>query len=214
MKKDLTEIIFILDRSGSMCGLETDTVGGYNAFLDTQRQVVGEAKVTTVLFDDKYEILHNGIDIKQIKPLSNKEYFARGSTALLDAVGKTINNVGTRLNETDENERPEKIIFVITTDGMENCSREFTYKQINKMITHQREKYNWEFMFLGANIDAAKEAENLGISANRSATYIASSVGTQALFGTVAQSVMCYRENGKIDDDWSQSIDKSGKKKN
>ena len=212
MKKNLTEIIFILDRSGSMNGLEKDTIGGYNAFLDTQRQTSGEAQVTTVLFDDKYEILHNGIDIKHVKPIGKKEYFARGSTALLDAVGKTINDVGARLNETAESERPEKIIFVITTDGMENCSREFTYKQINKMITHQQEKYSWEFLFLGANINATKEAANLGIPINRSANYIASAVGTQALFGAVAQSVMCYRESGKIDDDWCKDIEKSGRK--
>ena len=212
MKKDLTEIIFILDRSGSMNGLEKDTIGGYNVFLDTQRQTSGEAQVTTVLFDDKYEILHNGIDIKYVKPIGKKEYFARGSTALLDAVGKTINDVGARLKETDESERSEKIIFVIITDGMENCSREFTYKQINKMITHQQEKYNWEFLFLGANINATKEAGNLGIPINRSANYIASAVGTQALFGAVAQSVMCYRESGKIDDDWCKDIEKSGRK--
>lgn len=213
MKTNLTEIVFVLDRSGSMGGLESDTIGGYNAFLDAQRQATGEAQVTTVLFDDKYEILHNGLDIKQIKPITSEEYFARGTTALLDAVGKTINGVGARLSSLDESERPGKIIFVITTDGMENASREFTYEQVQKMITHQQEKYSWEFLFLGANIDAAKEAQDLGINANRAGNYVATGIGTHALYAAVSQSVMQFRSKGKIDDDLQDEIDKIGKKK-
>lgn len=213
MKQGLTEIVIILDRSGSMGGLARDTIGGYNAFLDSQRSLPGEARVTTVLFDDKYEILHNGANIRDIKPITRNEYFARGSTALLDAVGKTINDVGARLSGTDESERPDKIIFVITTDGQENSSREFTYAQIHQMITHQQEKYNWEFLFLGANIDAAREAENLGISAKKSAQYAASAIGTAALFSTVANSVACFRQTGVVDEDWNKGIDKAEKKK-
>lgn len=211
MKKDLTEIIFILDRSGSMGSLADDTIGGYNAFLDSQRQETGEAQVTTVLFDDQYELLHNGVDIKQIRPITCKEYFARGTTALLDAIGKTINDVGKRLNNTDENERPQKVIMVITTDGMENASREFSYKQISEMITHQQERYSWEFLFLGANIDAAKEAEILGISAKQSANYVASAIGTQALFGAVAQGISSYRDTGRIDANWSKELKETKK---
>ena len=212
MKQELTEIIFILDRSGSMAGLQQDTIGGYNNFLHTQRQVPGEAKVTTILFDDKYEVLHNGLDINKIRPITNREYFARGSTALLDAVGKTINNVGARFSNTDENDRPEKVIVVITTDGMENASREFTYERISQMITHQQEKYNWEFLFLGANIDAAKEAASLGIRDGRSSNYEASAGGTAALFNVLSNSIASYRFAGKIEKDWQKDIDKTSKK--
>ena len=162
MNRDLTEIIFLLDRSGSMAGLETDTIGGFNAFIEKQRQLEGETIVTAVLFDDRYEILWNGIDANKAI-LTDKEYYVRGSTALLDAVGKTILDVGYRLSKTSEETRPGKVIFVITTDGMENSSKEFTYEKVKELIKHQQEKYNWEFIFLGANIDAAKEAGNIGI---------------------------------------------------
>lgn len=162
MNRDLTEIIFLLDRSGSMAGLETDTIGGFNAFIEKQRQLEGETIVTAVLFDDRYEILWNGIDANKAI-LTDKEYYVRGSTALLDAVGKTILDVGYRLSKTSEETRPGKVIFVITTDGLENSSREFSYEKVKELIKHQQEKYNWEFIFLGANIDAAKEAGNIGI---------------------------------------------------
>ena len=213
MKQGLTEIIFILDRSGSMSGLESDTIGGYNSFLDSQRNIPGVAKVTTILFDDKYEILHNCVDIRDIRPITDREYFARGNTALLDAVGKTINDVGTRLSDTDESERPEKIIVVITTDGQENCSQKFRYPKIQRMITHQREKYNWEFLFLGANIDAVREARQLGIDEDRSAQYFASAIGTASLFDTVASSVSFYRQTGKVQDDWAKDLGSASEKK-
>ena len=206
MKQGLTEIIFILDRSGSMSGLEGDTIGGYNSFLDSQRNTPGEAKVTTILFDDKYEILHNSVDIRDILPITDKEYFARGNTALLDAVGKTINDVGARLSDTDESERPEKIIFVITTDGQENSSKRFTYPKIHRMITHQREKYKWEFLFFGANIDAFREARQLGIDENRSAQYQSSASDTFYMFYTAADSVSSFRQTGKIQDDWDKNL--------
>ncbi|MBP2641047.1 MAG: hypothetical protein H6Q66_1998 [Firmicutes bacterium] len=212
MKKDLTEIVFILDRSGSMDALTADTIGGYNEFLETQKKTSGEAKVTTILFDDRYEILHDGLNIKQILPITSKEYFARGSTALLDAVGMTINDVGARLNRLDESERPEKVIVVIITDGKENASKEFSYKKIQRMITHQQEKYSWEFLFLGANIDAVREAQNLGINANRAANYAATGMGTQDLYNTVAQSIVQFRDCGKITDNLQSEIDKSGSK--
>ncbi len=159
MNQNFTEIVFILDRSGSMGGLENDTIGGFNGFVKKQAET-GQTSLTTVLFDDKYEILHNGVDAGKAV-LTSDEYFTRGSTALLDAVGKTINDVGKRLGETPEALRPGKVIFVITTDGLENASREFTYDEVQKMITHQSEKYNWEFVFMGANIDVAKEGSKL-----------------------------------------------------
>jgi uncharacterized protein YegL len=180
MNQNLTEIIFILDRSGSMGGLENDTIGGFNSFVKKQSQM-GQTSLTTVLFDDKYEILHNGIDAKNVT-LTDDEYFTRGCTALLDAVGKTINDVGNRLNETPEENRPCKVIFVITTDGLENASREFSYKEVKRLITHQSEKYNWEFIFMGANIDVAEEGDKLGICADRSFAYAASSKGINAMF--------------------------------
>ena len=208
MKSNLTEIIFILDRSGSMSGLENDTIGGYNSFLDSQRKVEGEAKVTTVLFDDKYTVLYNGVDINNVYPLTENEYFARGTTALLDAIGRSIVDVGVRLKETVEDERPSKVIFVITTDGHENASQEFTYKKINEMISHQQSKYSWEFIFLGANIDAIKEAENLGIRASRATNYIADSHGTEVVYSSLVENVTSFRNTGKIKENWSESINR------
>ena len=181
MNLNLTEIIFLMDRSGSMGGLETDTIGGFNAFIKKQTGMEGDTIVTTVLFDDKYELLYNGIEAKKVK-LSNKEYFVRGSTALLDAIGKTILDVGYRLSVIGEEHRPAKVIFVITTDGMENASREFTYAKVKELIKHQQEKYHWEFIFLGANIDATKEASNIGISKNNAFNYEASKDGVENMY--------------------------------
>jgi hypothetical protein len=183
MNQNLTEIIFILDRSGSMAGLENDTIGGFNGFVKKQAEA-GQTSLTTVLFDDRYEILHNGIDAGDVV-LTGGEYFTRGSTALLDAVGKTINDVGKRLSDTPEDSRPGKVIFVITTDGLENASREFNYDKVKKMITHQSEKYGWEFIFMGANIDVAKEGNKLGIGADRSFSFAASPKGLCAMFTDV-----------------------------
>jgi len=209
MKKDLSEIVFILDRSGSMAGLESDTIGGYNSFITAQRKVKGEAQVTTILFDDKYDVLHDGVDLKNVNPITEKEYFARGTTALLDAIGKTMIDVGRRLNNTAENERPSKVIVVITTDGHENSSREFSYKKINEFITNQQFKYSWEFIFLGANIDAAKEAKNLGIKPSRAANYVADTKGTNVMYSTLAQNIASYRETGNLGDNLSNDINRN-----
>ncbi|MGA9227489.1 MAG: VWA domain-containing protein, partial [Mesobacillus sp.] len=176
MNNNLTEIIFLLDRSGSMAGLESDTVGGFNAFVKKQSELEGETILTAVLFDDEYEVLWNGIDAREVK-LTEKEYFVRGTTAMLDAVGKSIIDVGYRLSKTSEDRRPSKVIFVITTDGMENASREFTYEKVKELIRHQQEKYRWEFIFMGANIDAAKEADSLGIDIENSYNFEASHKG-------------------------------------
>jgi hypothetical protein len=194
MNKNLTEIIFLLDRSGSMAGLESDTIGGFNAFIEAQRQLEGEIIVTTVLFDDKHEILWNGMEASKIK-LTKKEYFVRGCTALLDAVGKTIIDVGLRLSRRSEEERPGKVVFVITTDGLENASCEFTYEKIRELIKHQQEKYNWEFIFLGANIDASKEADNIGIDIKDAYSFEASENGVQSMYNVVCEAVTEKRQS-------------------
>lgn len=194
MDMNLTEIIFLLDRSGSMGGLESDTIGGFNSFIENQSKQEGKTIVTTVLFDDKYEILWNGIDAGKAR-LTNKEYFVRGSTALLDAVGKTILDVGLRLSKTNEKEKPGKVIFVITTDGMENSSCEFTYKKVKQLIKHQHEKYSWDFIFLGANIDAAKEAGNIGICAENAYNYEASKPGVENMYRMACKAVSEKRCN-------------------
>jgi uncharacterized protein YegL len=189
MNNNLTEIIFLLDRSGSMAGLESDTVGGFNAFVKKQSQLAGETILTTVLFDDEYEVLWNGIDAREAK-LTEDEYSVRGTTALLDAVGKTILDVGYRLAKTKDDRRPGKVIFVITTDGMENASREFTYGKVKELIQHQQDKYNWEFIFMGANIDVAKEADSLGINVENSFKFEASEKGIENMYEMVSESIM------------------------
>ena len=192
MNQNLTEIVFILDRSGSMNGLESDTIGGFNGFVKKQAEA-GPASLTTVLFDDRYEILHNGIDAGNAA-LTDREYFTRGSTALLDAVGKTINDVGKRLHATPETLRPGKVIFVITTDGMENASREFGYDEVKRMISHQTEKYGWEFIFMGANIDAAAEGNRLGIASERSFSFAANKAGIAEMYDDVECMCMAIRD--------------------
>jgi hypothetical protein len=181
MNHNLTEIVFILDRSGSMSGLESDTIGGFNSFVRKQAEI-GPTNLTTILFDDKYEILHNGIDAKTAV-LTEKEYYTRGSTALLDAIGKTINDVGKRLGKTPETQRPGKVIFVITTDGLENASAKFSYDGVKRMITHQGEKYSWEFIFLGANIDVVQEGDRLGIKEDRAFCFTSDSKGLYKMYG-------------------------------
>lgn len=200
MKNNLTEIIFLLDRSGSMAGLEGDTVGGFNAFVKKQTELEGETILTTVLFDDQYEVLWNGIDAREAK-LTEDEYYVRGMTALLDAVGKAILDVGYRLARTSEERRPGKVIFVITTDGMENASSEFTYGKVKELIRHQQEKYSWEFIFMGANIDVAKEADSLGIHLENSFNFEASEKGIEIMYERVSESVMEKRMKGVHDDE-------------
>lgn len=213
MKKDLVELVFILDRSGSMSGLEDDTIGGYNAMLEKQKKEPGEAIITTVLFDDKYELLHDRINLCGIAPITYKEYYVRGSTALLDAVGRTINKIGNAQKHTAEEERAEHVMFVITTDGMENASREFTYEKVRQMIEHQKSKYGWEFIFLGANIDAIATAERFGISKDRATNYNADSEGTLLNYEVISETVSCIRANREISENWKERIDEDFKKR-
>jgi uncharacterized protein YegL len=207
MKTNITELVFILDRSGSMSGLEPDTIGGYNAMLKKQKDEQGEAIVTTVLFDDNYQLLHDRINIKGVSLITEKDYFVRGTTALLDAIGRTIQKIANAQKHTMEDQRPDKTIFVITTDGMENASREYTYEKIKKMVENEKVKYGWEFIFLGANIDAISTAARFGIGSDRAANYNADSEGTKLNYETVCYAVSELRTSGKIDEDWKAEID-------
>lgn len=211
MKKDLVEMVFILDRSGSMSGLEKDTIGGFNSMIEKQKETPGEALVTTVLFDDQYEVLHNRKPINKVPVLSKEQYYVRGSTALLDAIGKSIVNLIDVYRNLRHDEKPEKTIFIITTDGMENASREFTNTQIKKMIERQKEKYQWEFIFLGANIDAIKTASDFGISHDRVANYHSDERGTALNYDVISETVREFRMHKSINPDWNKKINEDFK---
>ncbi|HCX64549.1 MAG TPA: hypothetical protein DHN33_05000 [Eubacteriaceae bacterium] len=193
MDANRTEIIFLLDRSGSMGGLEDDTINGYNTFLQKQSKLKGETLVTTVLFDHQYEVLCDGVEAQKAL-LTEESYYVRGGTALLDAVGKTILEVGHRLSKEEEEKRPGKVIFVITTDGMENSSVEFTYKKVKELITHQQEKYHWTFLFLGANIDVAEEGGNMGLRSDSVFEYEATPEGVSKMYEVASEAVYQNRK--------------------
>lgn len=199
MKKGLTELVFILDKSGSMSGLEADTIGGYNSMLIKQQAVEGECCITTVLFDNTYELLHDRIDIKAVSAITEKEYAVGGSTALLDAIGRTIHKIGNAQKHTAEEYRAEKVMFVIITDGEENASREYSADKIRAQIQRQKTKYGWEFIFLGANIDAVQTAGRFGIAPDRTADYLADSKGTELNFMVMSKAAATFRESGAID---------------
>lgn len=208
MKKNLTEIVFILDRSGSMAGLEDDTIGGFNAMIEKQKNEEGEAYVSTILFDNYIEVIHDRVDIRKVRPMTRRDYYVRGCTALLDAVGRTIRHIGNVHKYAREEDRPEKTLFVITTDGMENASREYSYERVRRMIEHEKEKYGWEFIFLGANIDAAREAARFGITEDRAVNYHADSVGTAVIYEAVSEAVCNVRASRPMSDEWRQRVDK------
>jgi len=213
MKKNLTEIVFILDRSGSMAGLEDDTIGGFNAMIQKQKSEEGEAYVSTVLFDNHTEVIHDRVDIQQIQPMTREDYYVRGCTALLDAVGKSIRHIGNVHKYAREEDRPEKTIFVITTDGMENASRKYTYERVRKMIEYEQDKYGWEFLFLGANIDAAKEAARFGITEDRTANYHADHQGTAVIYEAMSEAVCNVRACRPMSADWKRRVDEDYKKR-
>lgn len=193
MKKNLTEVVFILDRSGSMSGLESDTIGGFNSMITKQKKEEGEAYITTVLFDDKIETLHDRIEIGKVEPMNDSQYFTRGCTALLDAIGKTVNHISDIHRYAREEDRPEKTIFIITTDGLENSSREFTYDKIKKLLTKKQEKDGWEFLFLGANIDAIEVAGKMGISRDDACDYVCDEAGTALNFNVMSNVIGSVR---------------------
>ena len=213
MKKNLTELVFILDKSGSMSGLEKDTIGGFNSLLDQQRKVDGECVITTVLFDNRYELLHDRIDIRAVQPITGKEYFVGGSTALLDAIGRTIHKIGTAQKNTAEAYRAEKVMFVIITDGEENASRCYSSMQIREMIQRQKERYGWEFIFLGANIDAVETAGRFGIDADRAVDYVPDGEGTELNYRMMSQTVATFRECGAVPTACLDEIRKDMKKR-
>lgn len=191
-----TEVIFILDRSGSMSGLESDTIGGYNSVLQQQREAEEDVSITTVLFDDRYELLHNRESIRNVKNLTPKEYYVRGTTALIDAMGITIARLIREIND-------EKVIFVITTDGYENASREYTAEAVRKMIEAQK-KRGWEFIFMGANIDAVSTGRQFGIDRNRN--YVNDSAGIAATYGSLRKAVRSFVETNAVDESWDQEV--------
>lgn len=213
MKKDLTELVFILDRSGSMSGLESDTIGGFNSVMTKQKAEEGDANVTTVLFDDKYELLHDRYNLKKIDRITEKDYYVRGTTALLDAIGKSIHKMINSQKYALEDERADKVLFVIITDGMENASVEYGYEKIKKMIHQQQEAYGWEFIFLGANIDALETAGRFGIGEDRAANYHADSEGTMLNYQVISETVSMVRAKSAIDGRWKDKIDHDYKKR-
>lgn len=207
MKKNLTEIVFILDRSGSMSGLEADTIGGFNSMIQKQKRADGEAFVSTVLFDNQSEVIHDRVDVKNIRPLTEKDYTVGGCTALLDAIGGAIHHIGNIHKYARKEDLPQKTIFVITTDGMENASRRYDSDTVKRMIERQKEKYGWEFLFLGANIDAVETARHFGIAENRAVNYHADSKGTALNFDVMGDVLQIFRCKAAVADDWKARID-------
>lgn len=209
MRKGLTEIVYILDRSGSMGGLESDTIGGFNSMMKKQKETGEEALVSTVLFDDACEVLHDRVPIDKIAAMTAEQYYVRGCTALLDAVGGAIHHIGNVHKYARAEDRPEKTIFVITTDGMENASRRYSYDQVQSMVKRQQKKYGWEFIFIGANIDAYAEARKFGIRKERAVNYVHDDIGTAAVYEGVSEAV-CYAMKAPSAAGMEESLNKSG----
>ena len=212
VKNNITELVFILDRSGSMSGLEKDTIGGFNSLIEKQKKQDGKCYVSTVLFDHESEVLHDRIELQNIRPMTEDDYTVRGSTALLDAVGGAIKHIGNIHKYARSEDVPEHTMFVITTDGFENASRRYSGDEVRKMIERQKEKYGWEFLFLGANIDAVATAKNFGISEDRAVTYHADGEGTRKNFDAISRTVCCMRASAPIGADWKSDIEKHRKK--
>ena len=196
----------ILDRSGSMAGLERDTIGGFNAMIERQKELDGKVFVSTVLFSNESEVIHDRKDLREVQPMTSKEYYVGGGTALLDAIGGAIHHIGNVHKYARPEDVPEKTMFIITTDGMENASRAYDSEKVKKMIRRQEEKYGWEFLFVAANIDAVETAKHIGIRRERAAGYDASPMGTENLYCMMSDTVSCYRQKAAIDEDWSKGL--------
>ena len=207
MNQNLTELVFILDRSGSMSGLEGDTIGGFNSMIEKQKREPGTALVSTVLFDGTSTVIHDRVNVQDIQPLTEREYFVRGCTALLDAIGGAIHHIGNIHKYAREEDRPAHTLFVITTDGMENASHQYSSGRVKKMIQHEQEKYGWEFLFLGANIDAVETAGRFGIGADRAVNYHCDAEGTALNYEVISEAVSCVRSNAPLGADWKSRID-------
>ena len=205
MRKNLTEIVFILDRSGSMSGLEADTIGGFNSMIEKQKNAEGEALISTVLFDNTSEVIHDRVSVQSIKPMTRDDYTVRGCTALLDAIGGAIHHIGNVHKYARNEDVPEHTLFVITTDGMENASRRYDSEKVKKMIERQKEKYGWEF--LGANIDAVETARHFGISEDRAVNYHSDSEGTLLNYEVLSEAICSVRCSAPLDANWKKRID-------
>lgn len=207
MKKNLTEIIFILDRSGSMSGLEADTIGGFNSMIEKQKKADGEAMISTVLFDNVSEVIHDRVSVLDIQPMTDKDYTVRGCTALPDAIGGAIHHIGNIHKYARAEDVPEHTLFVITTDGMENASRHYNAERVKQMIERQKARYGWEFLFLGANIDAVETARHFGIGADRAVNYHSDSAGTQLNYEVLSEAICAVRGSVQLGADWKKRID-------
>ena len=213
MKKGLTELVFVIDMSGSMFGLTDDTIGGFNATINRQREGEGEVLVSTVLFNTDTQVLHDRVDIGKVAPMTRRDYRPGGCTALIDALGGAIHHIANIHKYAREEDVPEHTMFVITTDGMENASRRYTYDKVKAQISRQKEKYGWEFLFLGANIDAAREAARFGIDADRAANYHADHQGTAVIYEAMSEAVCNVRASRPLKADWKCQVDEDYKKR-
>ena len=205
-KNNITELVFILDRSGSMAGLEADTIGGFNSLIEKQKKQDGECYVSTILFDNFSEVIHDRVKLEDVKPMTDQDYTVRGCTALLDAIGGAIHHIANIHRYARSEDVPEHTLFVITTDGMENASRQYDAARVKRMIEHEKEKHGWEFLFLAANIDAVSTASRFGIGADRAVNYRADKKGTRVIYDAVAETVCQVRACAPIPKDWSASI--------
>ena len=208
MKKNLTEMVFILDKSGSMSGLEKDTIGGFNSMIERQRKEPGEAFVSTVLFANESTVIHDRTDIRKVEPLTEQQYYVGGCTALIDAIGQAIHHIGNVHKYAREEDVPEHTIFVITTDGMENASHRYSSDEVKRMVNRQKEKYGWEFLFLGANIDAVETAARFGIGEDRAVRYHNDARGQQLNYESVNDAVRCVRSCAPLERSWKEKIEK------
>ena len=208
IKNGVTELVFILDRSGSMAGLESDTIGGFNAMIEKQKKQDGKCYVSTVLFDNVSEVLHDRVNLSDIKPMTDKEYTVRGCTALIDALGGAIHHIGNIHKYARKEDVPEHTMFIITTDGMENASRKYSSAEVKAMIERQKEKYGWEFLFIGANIDAVETAAQYGISEDRAVNYVPDPTGTHILYDSVSAVVCDVRARKCVDNSWGEKLNK------
>ena len=213
MKKNFTELVFILDRSGSMSGLESDTIGGFNAMIEKQKKAEGEALVSTVLFDNVSEVIHDRVNIMDIRPMTDRDYTVGGCTALLDAIGGAIHHIGNVHKYARQEDVPEHTMFVIITDGMENASRFYRSDRVKQMIERQRERYGWEFLFLGANIDAVETAGRFGIGADRAINYHSDRRGTRLNYEVLSEAISAVRCSAPLGADWKRRIDEDYEKR-
>ena len=213
MKKNLTEMVFILDKSGSMSGLEKDTIGGFNSMIERQKKEPGEALVSTVLFSNESKVLHDRVELSKIEPMTDRQYCVGGCTALIDAIGQAIHHIGNVHKYAREEDVPEHTIFVITTDGMENASRRYSSDEVKRMVNRQKEKYGWEFLFLGANIDAVETAAHFGIAEDRAVTFLNDSKGQRLNYDSLGDAMRCVRSSAPLGREWKEKIEADFKRR-